>query len=79
MDIYQWNNLVDNPDYQNVIDYLSQWLPDSSLYLNPYYRLQIAPTTAELPCIHTQKDSIVLDFKMFDTRRPTPRKSASSF
>ncbi|MGB1204161.1 MAG: sulfatase-like hydrolase/transferase [Chitinophagales bacterium] len=67
MDIYQWNNLADNTEYQNVIDYLSQWLPDSSLYLNPYYRLQVTPTTPQLPCIYTQSDSIMLDFKMFDT------------
>lgn len=40
-DPYEWNNLVTDPDYQPVIQFLDQWLPDSSMYLKKTFGVYI--------------------------------------
>ena len=44
----EWNNLINNEEYQSVLHYLQQWLPDSSKYLQSAFTVKIHNRT--LPC-----------------------------
>ncbi len=60
----EWNNLIDDPDYQPVINYLQQFLPDSNLYLQKTFSAIIQNNT--LPCLLNHDDVIDLSFNWFD-------------
>ena len=44
----EWNNLAADPDYAPVIDYLEEFMPGGSLYLQKAFTVQIS--TKPLPC-----------------------------
>lgn len=61
----EWNNLMNNPDYLPVVEYLSQWLPGNSLYTQKTFNLDI--NIDQSNCLLVYKDSIFLNFNIFDT------------
>ena len=65
VDPYEWNNLITNDDYADVVEYLQQWLPDGPLYLDATYALRISDISD--PCLYGYEDSILLHFDLFDT------------
>ena len=60
----EWNNLIHDPDYANVINYLQQFLPDSNLYLQKTYKAIIQNNMPE--CLISKDDTIKLSFEWFD-------------
>ncbi|HNJ89970.1 MAG TPA: sulfatase-like hydrolase/transferase [Chitinophagales bacterium] len=60
----EWNNLIDNPDYAPVVNYLQQFLPDSSLYLETTYKAVI--TNNSLACLLEHNDTLFLAFDWYD-------------
>lgn len=60
----EWNNLIDDPDYAPVINYLQQFLPDSSLYLDVTYKAVISNNS--LACLLGHSDTISLSFDWYD-------------
>lgn len=64
-DPQEWNNLIDNPDYAPVADYLSQFLPGESLYLQKTFKAIIEQQEPE--CIYTKTDTIFCMLHLFDT------------
>lgn len=65
IDPYEWNNLIDNSDYQPLVNYLQQWMPDSGMYLKNAFQLEIHEVPE--PCLYVYDDSIVLNFNLLDT------------
>ena len=65
IDPHEWNNLISNSDYDPIVNYLQQWMPDSALYLQKTYKTII--TTNTLPCLAGYEDTIKLSFDLFDT------------
>ncbi len=61
----EWNNLVNDSSYQLVKDYLGQWLPDSGMYLEVPYSLEIQNNT--LACLLEEDDTLQLFFNVYDT------------
>ena len=57
----EWNNLIADPDYAPVLDYLDEFLPDSSLYLQKVHTVHI--TTKTLACFLNDHTT----FKLFST------------
>ncbi len=57
----EWNNLIADPDYAPVLDYLDEFLPDSSLYLQKVHTAVI--TTKTLACFLNDHTT----FKLFST------------
>ena len=74
IDPNEWNNLIENPDYKPVIEYLQQWLPDSNLYLQKTYTVQIQNN--ELPCFAGYSDTIKMYFDFYDENGNTLLPSA---
>lgn len=64
IDPNEWNNLIENPDYHPVIEYLQQFLPDSNLYLHKTYTVQIQ--NEALPCFASYTDTIKMHFDFYD-------------
>lgn len=64
-DPHEWNNLIDNEDYQPVINYLQQWLPDSSLYLQKTYLLEINEVSPN--CFANNEEILHFSFSIYDT------------
>lgn len=64
-DPYEWNNLINNDDYQPVIHYLQQWIPDSALYLQKTIKPYIINNS--LSCIAAHDDTLQLGFELYDT------------
>jgi len=61
----EWNNLIQNSDFDPVVHYLQQWLPDSNLYLQPTFKLTIDNNA--LDCYYNYDEVIELTFQIFDT------------
>lgn len=60
----EWNNLIHDPDYTDVINYLQQFLPDSNLYLQKTYKAIIQNNMPD--CLISNDDTIKLSFEWFD-------------
>jgi arylsulfatase A-like enzyme len=65
IDPYEWNNLITNPDYKPVIQFLSQWMPDSALYLQKTNKAIIINHAVE--CLTDRNDTLFLSINLFDT------------
>jgi len=48
-DPYEWNNLINDEDYAPVINYLKEFLPTGSLYLQKAFEVRLS--TKPLPCL----------------------------
>ncbi len=44
-DPHEWNNLIEDPDYTPLIEYLTQWLPDSTNFFKKVYSVSIQNKT----------------------------------
>ncbi|MBC8045243.1 MAG: sulfatase-like hydrolase/transferase [Fimbriimonadaceae bacterium] len=63
-DANEWNNLIGDANYKIVKEYLGQWLPDSSKYLQPTYTVKIKePNPA---CYYKSTDVINLSTLLYD-------------
>ncbi|MFN3940399.1 MAG: sulfatase-like hydrolase/transferase, partial [Chitinophagales bacterium] len=60
----EWNNLSTNAQYRPMIQFLSQWIPDSSFYLQP--TLKIIPEIVNTSCYYSIADSIFLSAEIYD-------------
>lgn len=72
-DPYEWNNLIGNEDYEPVVNFLRQWIPDSVLYLQKTFKPFIVNNAVS--CMATHDDTLQLSFDLFDTSGvliPTP-------
>lgn len=65
VDPNEWNNLIKDPDYKPVVDYLQQWLPDSSYFLQKTFKAIIHGDADA--CLLNHNDTIHLSFDLFDT------------
>jgi arylsulfatase A-like enzyme len=65
VDPNEWNNLIDDPNYEPVKSYLQQWLPDSLMYNKNAFTLKIA--SVEAPCLYAYNDTISLSIDLLDT------------
>lgn len=63
IDPYEWNNLSGNPDYAIVKNYLSQWIPDSGMYLKSAYTLKMYDSI----CNHSATDDVTITATIIDT------------
>lgn len=61
----EWNNIASNSDYQPVINYLEQWMPDSSMYLKKGFAVTIQNNIEN--CFVDLQDTVKLTFEMRDT------------
>lgn len=64
VDPNEWNNLIDDPDYQPVVHYMQQFLPDSSLYLQKVFFASIL--SSDLPCLSTASDIVKLKARLYN-------------
>ncbi len=64
-DPYEWNNLIGNPDYRPLINYLNQWMPDSILFFEKTFK--IIQQSISPDCFATHDDTIKLNFLIYDT------------
>ena len=60
----EWNNLINDPDYKPVINYLQQFMPDSNLYLQKTFKAIIQNN--ELDCLIGHDDTLNLSFEWFN-------------
>ena len=65
VDPNEWNNLINNNDFNPLVDYLQQWLPDSSMFGNKTFTVKI--NNSDMDCFLSNTDTIELSFEMFDT------------
>ncbi len=65
IDPNEWNNLIQNTDYKPVVDYLQQWLPDSSMFNAKTYTAFIKKDPMD--CFLSYSDTLDLMFELFDT------------
>ncbi len=56
IDPNEWNNLAADPNYAPIIDYLEEFMPDGSLYLQKAYTVQTSTKT--LPCFLSNATSV---------------------
>lgn len=63
-DPFEWNNLHTNEQYRPMMQFLSQWIPDSNLYLSP--TLKIIPAIVEPLCLSSPTDSIFFSAQLYD-------------
>ena len=61
----EWNNLIGNPDFIPVVEYLSQWIPGHPLYTKTTFNLD--PHFDQTSCQLILEDSIFLSFEIYDT------------
>jgi len=61
----EWNNLAHDTAYQQVKNYLQQWLPDSSMYLQIPFSINIQNNLTD--CLLDQSDTLQLYFNLYDT------------
>ncbi len=61
----EWHNLIGNADYEPVIEYLNQWLPDSVLYMQQGNKITI--TSDLIECRLGYNDTINFGFNWYDT------------
>lgn len=61
----EWNNLAQDSSYQPVINYLQQWLPDSNMYLQIPYSIEIQNNI--INCLLDHADTLELHFDIYDT------------
>ncbi len=64
LDKNEWKNLSLDPRYKSVKNYLSQWIADSSLYLQTMPRIDIVH--GELPCSFAFEDTLALCYELTD-------------
>ncbi|MEZ5012994.1 MAG: sulfatase-like hydrolase/transferase [Chitinophagales bacterium] len=62
----EWNNLWDDPEYAPVMQYLLQFLPDSSMYNRRAFSVDINAVNA-LPCMLPNNAKIKLKANLYDT------------
>lgn len=65
IDPNEWNNLINNEDYNPVVEYLQQWLPDSSMFNTKTYSVFIKKDPMD--CFLSHTDTIDLFFELLDT------------
>ncbi|MBC8047093.1 MAG: sulfatase-like hydrolase/transferase [Fimbriimonadaceae bacterium] len=61
----EWNNLVYDPDYTPVINYLQQFLPDSAMYMQQPLEAQI--TNGNIACLLNNTAVLKLKAKVYNT------------
>ncbi len=64
-DPYEWNNLVDNPEYAPVLDYMRQFLKDSTHYKDRMMAVNIVNTNT-LPCFLKNTAKVKLQGQLYD-------------
>lgn len=64
VDPHEWHNLIDDPDYDPVKQYLQQFLPDSSLYLQKVYSADILSNASQ--CYFMHADTLHLTLSLYD-------------
>lgn len=64
VDPYEWNNLITDPNYAPVVNYLQQFLPDSNLYLQKTFSVEISNNT--ISCYLEKNDTIYLHSSWYD-------------
>ncbi|MBC8047342.1 MAG: sulfatase-like hydrolase/transferase [Fimbriimonadaceae bacterium] len=60
----EWNNLIADPDYASVINYLQQFLPDSSLYLQKAHTAIII--NKSVSCLYKYSATLKLKANLYD-------------
>ena len=65
VDPNEWNNLIKDPDYQPLIRYLRQWLPNGNMYSKKTIKALIK--TGPIECFAEQGDIIALSAVLLDT------------
>ncbi|MFN3939280.1 MAG: sulfatase-like hydrolase/transferase, partial [Chitinophagales bacterium] len=60
----EWNNLIDNAEYQPVVEYLQQWLPNGAMYLQKGYASEIQLKSV-LPCLLDNDDIVKFKARVF--------------
>lgn len=63
IDPNEWNNLASSPEYENLIDYLQQFLPDGNLYLEIPYNAEI--TNGTVGCFLPVNGNLKLKGKLY--------------
>ncbi len=61
----EWNNLINDPDYLPVINYMHQFLPDSAFYLQKMFPVTIS-NTGTPPCFLKNNSKIKLQGILYD-------------
>lgn len=61
----EWNNLIEHPDYQPVVNYLGQFLPDSNLYMQKTWKPLI--NFSGVSCVAAESDTIQFSYTLLDT------------
>jgi len=61
----EWNNLIDDPEYEPVIEYLQQFLPDSALYLQKPFNVNI--TNKAIACFLSAAAKLKLQTKFYNS------------
>lgn len=64
-DPYEWNNIAANSDYAPVMNFLDQWLPDSSMYLKKTFGTYI--NLGALDCYVDVEDGLFVHADLTDT------------
>ncbi len=64
-DPYEWNNLINDPAYAPVVNYMHQFLPDSALYLQKAFIVNIA-NAGTLPCFLKNNSKVKLQATLYD-------------
>ncbi len=59
----EWNNLISNDDYIPVINYLKEFLPEGSMYLQKAFEVRISTKT--LPCFINDHTFLKLNSTLF--------------
>ncbi len=62
-DPFEFNNLINNPDYAPVIEYLSQWLPEGPNYLQRVLLSEVKLNA--LPCLENNSQVIKMSIKLY--------------
>lgn len=62
----EWNNVINDPAYAPIIDYIHQFLPDSSLYLKKMFTVNIS-NTGTPPCFLKNNSKLKLQSTLYDT------------
>lgn len=65
VDPYEWYDLSDNPDYEPVMDYLHEFMPEGGLYLQKTLKTLISVNGAV--CLYDNDDIIKLKSKLYNT------------
>ena len=64
-DPYEWNNLINDPNYLPVLNYMHQFLPDSAFYLQKMFSATIS-NTGTPPCFLKNNSKLKLQAILYD-------------